>query len=187
MKSSVLLLTTCFALLAALTLATERAQDPLAPAFARWIRAEGKTYSTEEFIDRWNTWRSNMQFISQHNAKKNKTFTVAMNKFGDLTGEEFARLYKGYRHEAKVLPKKEKIHHGSAALYLPDAFDWRQKGAVTHVKNQGQCGSCWSFSATGSTEGTHFLDTGKLVSLSEQNLGNTQHVSYIPFVACPAL
>jgi C1A family cysteine protease len=88
-----------------------------------------------------------------------------MNHFGDLTKEEFKTM-----HLSKFETDRPKNIHVFDETATPATVDWTTKGAVTAVKNQGQCGSCWSFSTTGSVEGAHFLKTGKLVSLSEQQL-----------------
>jgi len=88
-----------------------------------------------------------------------------MNAFGDLTQEEFAATYL-----SKFETDRPKDIHVFDTTNLPATVDWTTKGAVTAVKNQGQCGSCWSFSTTGSVEGLHFLEGNTLVSLSEQQL-----------------
>ena len=95
-------------------------------------------------------------------------FTVGLNEYSDLDSAEFAKQLTGYLTHAKRKPAANTFVGVSAEI--PTSVDWRTKGYVTGVKNQGQCGSCWAFSATGSLEGQHALATGKLVSLSEQNL-----------------
>lgn len=136
--------------------------------FVSWTHKNNKVYSVDEFQYRWQIWKSNALYIESFNKQGNQTFTVAMNKFGDLTSAEFGKVYKGLKHVAP----KPKLHN-EIVLHatIPASVDWRTKGAVTGIKNQGQCGSCWSFSTTGSTEGAHFLQAQKaLVGLSEQNL-----------------
>lgn len=92
-----------------------------------------------------------------------------MNHFADLTNEEF-RKFNGYRMRPINATTRGDVFKASPNFAPVASVDWRERGAVTPVKNQGQCGSCWSFSTTGSLEGQHFLKVGELVSLSEQNL-----------------
>ena len=115
-------------------------------------------------------WQSNKKFIEAHNANSDKFgFTLGMNSFGDMENHEIVAIFNGYRQELKNGSSKE-VFTVNPNIKAASSVDWRQQGAVTPIKNQGQCGSCWSFSATGSLEGQHFLKNKQLVSLSEQNL-----------------
>ncbi|KAF0290773.1 Digestive cysteine proteinase 2 [Amphibalanus amphitrite] len=129
-----------------------------------------KSYANpiEEFY-RMKVYADNKAYIEQHmkeHAEGKHTFTVALNKFADLTTEEWSSQYKGLKM-GSTTPHKTHQVTGKA---LPSSQDWRQSGAVTPVKDQGQCGSCWSFSATGSLEGAWVIAGNSLTSLSEQQI-----------------
>merc|ERR1712232_100248 len=93
-----------------------------------------------------------------------------MNEFGDMTNDEFRKYYTGLKPITVPQQTVQSDLLLEENVGIPTSWDWRSKGVVTPVKNQGQCGSCWSFSATGSMEGAHAQKTGNLVGLSEQNL-----------------
>jgi len=138
-----------------------RTETEYRQAFLKFVKEHNKSYSQAQFATRYNVFKSNMDFVDTWNTLG--YHTVAINKFADLTAAEFSAIYNGMN----VISNATYMYVASPT----DAtVDWRTKGAVTPIKDQGQCGSCWSFSATGGLEGAHFLAKGALVSLSEQNL-----------------
>jgi len=138
------------------------------------MKEHGKTYKTsEEKNHRYVVWLDNLININEWNEKK--TYGDAqfgLTKFSDYTTEEFKAYSTCHKPKKSGQLQKECWDFDPSAQQLnaPDSIDWRTKGAVTVVKDQGQCGSCWSFATTGTLEGANFLKWGDLVSLSEQNL-----------------
>jgi len=135
-------------------------------------RKYNKVYpQASEEAKRHAIWYNNTQLIHAHNElyKEGKTtFRLGPNSNMDLTAKEFAARFNGFKNKTGFagVPEVSDVDIKD----LPAEVDWVKKGYVTPIKNQQQCGSCWAFSATGSMEGAHFKATGKLVSLSEQNL-----------------
>jgi len=141
-----------------------RAEKEYRDSFVSYMREHQKVYRHDEFQTRYATYKSNLDIIDEYNTKQN-SFTLAMNKFGDLPKEEFKRLFLGLNTPNQ---QNEVVELSTGAN--PDSVDWRKHNAVTPVKNQGQCGSCWAFSTTGSLEGLNAIKKGSLLSFSEQQL-----------------
>jgi cathepsin L len=133
-----------------------------------WKAAHNKQYSPTEEPHRMAIFLENVEKIAKLNAEKNGV-KFAINKFADLTAAEFKAQYVNGGLYQPEMNAKEFLNEANTES-LPDSIDWRNKGAVTPVKNQGQCGSCWTFSATGVLEGFYFVNSGKLVPLSEQQI-----------------
>jgi len=136
--------------------------------FEKFVHDFDKVYEGVEKEVRRAVFKDNFHYIQAENAKGHP-YTLGINEFADTTADEFAMTHLGLRAPQKPwgsLPRLGTHVRGNNSL--PDSVDWRSKNAVTSVKNQGQCGSCWAFSTTGSLEGAWELASGKLQSLSEQ-------------------
>jgi cathepsin L len=135
--------------------------------FNLWAKQYGVTFADEaEEAHRLSIFTSNHRTIVEHNAGE-ESFTLGHNQFSHLTPEEWSETFFGYKRPARGPMTKMNL---SGHITVADSFDWTEKGAVTAVKDQGSCGSCWSFSTTGALEGANFLKTGTLTPLSEQNI-----------------
>merc|ERR1711998_662109 len=146
--------------------------------FEAWRRQYRPSFaSAEETVERMSIFNENLEFVRKHNAQE-LSYTLGMNEYAHLTFDEFKAQRLGYKEATLGLtvvkagedPSLNRSSHSFTGLAesLPTAVDWVSKGATTAVKNQGTCGSCWSFSTTGAIEGAHFIASGSLVSLSEQ-------------------
>jgi len=138
-----------------------------------------KEYSTEtEHLERKAIFANNLKVAAEHQ-KGDPDAKHGVTQFMDLTSKEFQDMMGLVPVDTSMLRKNLASFAGKPehprVQADPDTFDWRDQGAVTLVKNQGSCGSCWSFSTTGCLEGVNFLKTGNLTSLSEQELVDCDH------------
>ncbi|CAK9178283.1 unnamed protein product [Ilex paraguariensis] len=144
--------------------------DKLINLFEEWRLKHGKSYeSIEEKLHRFEIFKDNLKHIDETN-RKISSYWLGLNEFADLSHEEFKKMYLGLKVE---LPKRRESPEEFTykdVVDLPKSVDWRKKGAVTSVKNQGSCGSCWAFSTVAAVEGVNQIVTGNLTSLSEQEL-----------------
>ncbi|KAG2683935.1 hypothetical protein I3843_10G056200 [Carya illinoinensis] len=142
----------------------------------QWMAKHGRTYKdNEEKQKRLQIFKDNFDFVNKVNNEGNRTYKLSVNKFADLTNEEFRATRTGYKLSTE--PKSTTAETTSSFKYasvtkVPSSMDWRKKGAVTSVKDQGECQCCWAFSATAAVEGLTKIKTGKLADLSEQQLVN---------------
>jgi C1A family cysteine protease len=154
-----------------ITLALAGAASALSPEiehkFMGYMTQFGKSYGTmEEYTFRLEQFARNHLVVVDHNTNNENTFTLGYNHMSDWTTAEYQRLltYSPMPEDAKVYADFDEN------AVVPNAVDWVAAGAVNAVKDQGQCGSCWAFSAAGTLESAHKIASGKLYNFSEQQL-----------------
>ncbi|CAI9093065.1 OLC1v1028471C1 [Oldenlandia corymbosa var. corymbosa] len=139
--------------------------------YERWRSQHTVSRDLTEKQKRFNVFKANVHHIHKVN-KMDKPYKLKLNKFADMTNHEFRDFYSSKIKHFRMLKgsRSETGFMHANTENPPASVDWRKQGAVTGVKNQGKCGSCWAFSTVVGVEGINKLKTGQLVSLSEQEL-----------------
>ncbi|VDN07806.1 unnamed protein product [Thelazia callipaeda] len=141
--------------------------------FGKFIEKHNRNYQSQtELVKRFRIYKRNLRLAKLWQKTEQGTAVYGETPYSDMTQQEFRKIMLPYKwplnenddHLEKF--SKYSIDNGK----IPESFDWREKGAVSDVKNQGACGSCWAFSVTGNIEGAWKIKKGQLISLSEQEL-----------------
>lgn len=130
-----------------------------------FVSTHRKSYESKlEYATRLEYFSKNLEIISHHNSLPGKSYKMGINHLSDWSDEEVKSL-----NTLRISPPPA-VNHRVPIVNAPDRFDWRHEGAVTRVKDQGKCGSCWAFSTIAQFEGAHKVSYGRLRQFSEQHL-----------------
>lgn len=144
-------------------------------SFLNWMRSNNQYFIGDEYNLRLGLFIARGRYIREFNKRPGNTFKVGFNKFSCYTPAEYQTLL-GFRMDKKAYEKNTESK--KYTVKEPDTLDWREKGVVNAIKDQGQCGSCWAFSAVCTCESAYAIKTGTLLSYSEQNLVDCVTLSF---------
>nr|AHX59270.1 procerain B [Calotropis procera] len=165
-----------------------RSDEEVIALYEEWLAKHQKLHSSLRENIEIEIFKDNLRYIDEqnnYNKFNHKNFTLGLNQFADLTLDEFSSIYLGTSIEYDPIISSNPNHHGEeedilqeGAIELPNSVDWREKDVVFPIRNQGQCGSCWTFSAVASIETLIGIKEDRMIALSEQELLDCERTSY---------